>query len=288
MSISQVELSKLRNLILSKGLKRVKPTSEYELLRIEDGDIRIIIYKSGKLVHNDTEASKQLIDSILERERKYDYLLGSDEVGKGEWYGPLVVVCAALTPTDIVHFRKIGVRDSKLIGKEELARLAAEIQKVKLVYRDVTLMPKTYNQKYKEFQQERKTLNDLLAWCHATAIRDTLAIIHSEKTKIVIDKFDVKKTDLRLEAAKIRDENIEIIQSSKGDTEIPVSVASILAKNLFESRVDYLNKKFGADLRTAQPATLQEEILPKVAKLHFANVSNAMQSQRPRHAIIDN
>jgi len=275
MSISLPELEKLRNRILSTSLKRAEPRSEYELLRIENGEVFIVVYKSGKLVHNDSEASRRVIDSILEQEREYDFLLGSDEVGKGEWYGPLVVVCAALSPADIVRLRKIGVRDSKLLGKAELGKLASEIFRSKILYRDVTLMPEIYNQKYTEFHREGKTLNDLLAWCHAAAIKSTLAYVHSARTKIVIDKFDFKKTDLRLERADIKNENMEIIQSSKGDTEIPVSVASIIAKHRFEILVGELNRKFNVDLRTSKPADLDHNILSHVAKLHFKNVASA-------------
>jgi ribonuclease HIII len=278
MNISLTELEKLRNKILAESLKRVEPKSDYELLRIEDGEVNIIVYKSGKLVHNDSEASRRIIDSILERERKYDFLLGSDEVGKGEWYGPLVVVCAALSPADIVHLRKIGVRDSKLLGKAELGKLASEIFRSKILYRDVTLMPEIYNQKYTEFHHERKTLNDLLAWCHVAAIKSTLAYVHSARTKIVIDKFDFKKTDLRLERADIENENMEIIQSSKGDTEIPVSVASIIAKNRFEKIVDEMNQKLNLDLRTLEPTELDPDILPHVAKLHFKNVQGMKET----------
>jgi len=278
LSISPTELERLRNQILNVGLKRVKPTSEYELLRIQDGEVNIIVYKSGKLVHNDTEASRKIISSILEGERRYDFLLGSDEVGKGEWYGPLIVVCAALSANDVLQFRKIGVKDSKLLGKAELKKLALDIQKSKIVYRDVTLMPETYNKQYEQFHKEGKTLNDLLAWCHATAIKTALLYVPSGRTEIVIDKFDAKKTDLRLEAAKIKERNFEIIQSSKGDTQIPISVASILAKHLFEDRVDILNEKFKIDLRNSKPDDLEPDILRQVAKLHFDNVRKLISS----------
>ncbi len=272
LSISLSELEKLRNLVLETGLRRSNPKNEYELLRIEQGDVNIVVYKSGKVVHNDTEASRRIIDKILERERDYDLLLGSDEVGKGEWYGPLVVVCAAITPSDIVRFRKIGVKDSKLLAKPELERLATEIIASRIVYRDVTLMPETYNRMYSEFQKEKKSLNDMMAWSHATAISDTLSYVSPGRTKVVIDKFDVKKTDLRLESAKVKSENVEIIQSSKGDTELPISVASIIAKHLFEKRVDELNKNFGIDLRHSKPNQIDPKLLPRVAKLHFSNV----------------
>ena len=177
LSISLTELEKLRNAILETGLKRTNPKSEYELLRIEDRDISIIVYKSGKVVHNDTDASRRVIDKILERERDYDLLLGSDEVGKGEWYGPLVVVCAAITPPDILRLRKIGVKDSKLLARAQIERLASEIIGKGTIYRDVTLMPETYNKMYAEFQREQKSLNDMMAWSHATAINSTLAYV---------------------------------------------------------------------------------------------------------------
>jgi ribonuclease HIII len=262
------------------GLKRAKTTNEYELLRVQDGEVGIIVYKSGKLVHNDTPSTRAILDAILEREREYDFLLGSDEVGKGEWYGPLIVVCAALIPTDIVKFRKIGVKDSKLLEKKELRRLASEIRSTRVLYRDVTLMPEIYNARYAEFQREGKSLNDLLAWGHATAIRSTLAFLptaRTARTRIVIDKFDFKKTDLRLESAKVKDENVEIIQSSKGDTELPISVASIIAKDLFETKVDSLNTDFNIDLRKSSPGDIDPDILPKVSKVHFSNVRKEVE-----------
>ncbi len=280
MSISITELEKLRSKILSMDLKRAKTTSQYELLRVQDGEVGIIVYKSGKLVHNDTTATRAIIDAILEREREYEFLLGSDEVGKGEWYGPLIVVCAALIPADIVRFRKIGVKDSKLLEKKELQKLATEIILAKVLYRDVTLMPEIYNTRYAEFQREGKTLNDLLAWGHATAIRSTLAYLPVARTRVVIDKFDFRKTDLRLESAKIKDENVEVVQSSKGDTELPISVASIIAKNAFETKVDFLNAKFGIDLRKSSPSEIDRGLLPKVAKLHFSNVGQQVGGRR--------
>lgn len=114
-----------------------------------------------------------------------------------------------------------------------------------------------------------------MAWCHAAAIKNALAYLPSGRTKIVIDKFDFQKTELRLERAKIKDEDIEIIQSSKGDSEIPVSVASIIGKHLFERHVDKLSKKFGVDLRTRKPSELDPKILRYVAKLHFKNIQGA-------------
>jgi ribonuclease HIII len=277
-SINVDELDRLRNYVLSCRLKRVPTTNEYELLRIKDGEIDIVVYKSGKLVHNDSTNSREIIDNILAKETDFDYILGTDEVGKGEWYGPLVTTCVALTSDDLMKFRKIGVRDSKLLKQNELERLAQEILRAKIVHKHVVLMPEVYNTRYEEFKKEKKSLNDLLAWSHVRAIASTLVYLHGAKIKVVIDKFDFKKTDLRLKAAKIKDANIEIIQSSKGDTEIPVSVASILAKHEFEKRVEWLNRKHNLDLKKADLSTLPADILPYISKTSFKNVSKLLRS----------
>ena len=59
---------------------------------------------------------------------------------------------------------------------------------------------------------------------------------------MVIDKFDFEKTEFRLE--KVDRTNVEIIQKSKGESEIPVAAASIIAKYTFEKEVDKLNIKY--------------------------------------------
>jgi len=277
-SIDINELGRLRNYILSQNLKRAPTTNEYELLRIKDGEIDLVVYKTGKLVHNGSAASQEVVDFILTKERSFDYLIGSDEVGKGEWYGPLVVTAVALKPYDVVRLRKIGVRDSKLLTRGEIERLAKEILASGLSFKNVILMPETYNERYAEFKKEGKSLNDFLAWAHATAIKDVLSLIPKESARIhiIIDKFDVEKTDLRLQRANVKQPNIEITQSSKGDTQLPVSVASILAKHAFEERVDQLNAKFEVDLRNNSPQSVGKEKLQHLAKTHFKNIAKLL------------
>ena len=276
------ELEKLKEHILKTGLKREQPTNEYELLRIKDGDVGIIVYKSGKVVHNGTNASLQVLHSILKKELKHDYVLGSDETGKGEWYGPLVVVATALTPDEIVEMRKLGVRDSKTIPKTQLMELAKRIRDMKFLRESRILPPDTYNDLYATFRKEGKSLNDMLAWAHAEAIKDLLEKLEHRRIRVVIDKFDVKKTESRLRGEmrerKIKDDNIEVIQKSKGENEIPVATASIIAKYIFETKVDELNRKYGVDLRKTTPEDIDPKILPRVAKLHFKNVAKSIST----------
>jgi len=268
-AISLKELQNLKNYILKTGLKRAPTTTEYELLRIEDGEIKIVVYKSGKLVFDDNPRSKLIVEAILEKEKEYDYVLGTDEVGKGEWYGPLVVACVALTPSELAKFREMGVRDSKFIKIPILIQLAQQILKTKLKWKPLTIPPHTFNQKFAEFKRENKTLNELLAWAHSAAIKDMLDLVTYVKAKIVIDKFDVEKTYRRLYG--IDESRLTILQTSK-ETEVAVNVASILAKYTFEKEVDKLDKFYNIDLRKASPSDIDPQILPQVAKIHFKNV----------------
>lgn len=96
-----------------------------------------------------------------------------------------------------------------------------------------------------------------------------------KRAKVIIDKFDIRATDLRL--GKVKKFGVEIIQKSKGESEIPVAAASVLAKLLFEDEVNFLNKKYAINLRTSEPRGIPMEILPYVAKTHFKNVKEALK-----------
>jgi len=273
LTISEKELQKLKGYILKTNLKRETPTSEYELLRIKDGKIMIVVYKSGKVVHNGSEESQNVINDILKKEDKYDFLMGSDETGKGEWFGPLVVTATALTPEDIIELRKLGVRDSKTIKKDELMKLAEKLFKMDFPRFTITLLPEKYNQMYMDFEKEGKSLNDMLAWAHSAVIKAMLKYVKAKNAKVVIDKFDFEKTEFRLE--KVDRTNVEIIQKSKGESEIPVAAASIIAKYTYEMEVDKLIEKYHIDLRKSQPKDVDKSVLSCVGKLHFKNVNNS-------------
>ena len=272
LTISLDELESMKGYIIQTGLKREKVKSEYELLRIKDGNIRIIIYKSGKLVHNNSEETNRVLRQIMKSETEFDYMLGSDETGKGEWYGPLVACCVAFEPPILDAIRMMGVRDSKSLKIDSIMELANKIidMKPQPVFNSRILLPETYNRMYAEFKNEGKNLNDLLAWAHSAAIKDTLDKIQYRKAKLVIDKFDVEKTYRRLYT--VDNTRLEIIQKSKGETEIPVAAASILAKRAFELTVDELNSRHGVDLRNQSPGDILKSVLPLVAKTHFKNV----------------
>ena len=54
--------------------------------------------------------------------------IGTDEAGKGDYFGPLVVAGVYVTETTATRLRAIGVRDSKLLSDDTIRSLAEEIK----------------------------------------------------------------------------------------------------------------------------------------------------------------
>lgn len=269
-SLNMQELEKLKGVVIRENLTKVPVTSEYELLRIKDGNIMIIAYKSGKIVYENNNETMKIVEQIFVNKTDFDYELGSDEVGKGEWYGPLVVVCTALKPNDLGELRKLGVRDSKQLSENEISRLSNEIKKRKIIWHPIILAPSTYNEQVENFKKEGKNINELLAWAHSVVIKKLIDDLTFNSIQVVIDKFDVEKTFRRLQG--IDRKKIKIIQKSKGESEIPVATASILAKKIFNDEVDKMCKTYGMDFRKIDPKEIPHDILKNVAKLHFKNI----------------
>ncbi len=69
----------------------------------------------------------------------------------------------------------LNVRDSKAISDKKIQEIAREIRRIcqdKFVI--VEISAERYNQIYAKLENEKKSLNDLLAWAHAKAIEELL------------------------------------------------------------------------------------------------------------------
>ncbi|TMS41741.1 MAG: ribonuclease HIII [Methanobacterium sp.] len=275
LTLSEIEVQMLKEYIETSNLERSPLTNEYELLRVKDQKVKLILYNSGKLVFNETNETLDILKSILIREYDYDYYLGSDETGKGEWYGPLVVVVTALTSDEILELRLLGVKDSKTMKTNRIIEIAQEIMEKNIPYEYIVLSPESYNKLYQEFENEGKSLNDLMAWAHGRAIRELLERLEYEKVEVTVDKFDQMKMENRLKGLdRIK---VKVIQKTGGECKTPVAAASIIAKYFFEQAVRGLNNEYKLDLKNMIPGDINPEILPYVAKTHFKNVKNIIR-----------
>ncbi len=288
--LNDVEIKRFMN--ITQNLNHQDPLA-YENIRIKDNGIVFILYNSKKLVYNENSRTLELLSKILDKREysynqniqssinynrvennhinfnKYDYIIGSDETGKGEWYGPLVV-CAVCTSNDEnEELKKIGVMDSKKLNTKQIVRLYYKIKKLDINHQTLILRPFSYNKLYHKFTTEKKNLNHLLAHLHSKAIGELLKTIDSTNVLVMIDKFDYKKMNQYLNI----DKKIDVIQESNAERYIPVATSSIIAKYHYEKTLKEIEERYNIrDIRKTKVENIDKEILDKIAKLHFKNV----------------
>jgi ribonuclease HIII len=263
----------VRNLISEMDihkLTKITVKNPHELLRVKEGEIFFVLHNTKKLVFQETEAMEDVLDNILIKPECT--VIGTDEAGKGEWYGPLVVAGVALTPDEALKLRKMGIGDSKELSSGRIEELGEFIKKSGIEREVRVLHPGRYNTLYEEFKKEGKNLNDILSWAHTGVIHDLLSRIQPEKVKVVIDKFDVGGKAITTRITKLKKFNVSILEETGAESEPAVAAASVLAKSIFEYSIHEINETFDIDVRNTSPEDITREILPEVAKLHFKNV----------------
>jgi ribonuclease HIII len=205
--------------------------------------------------------------------------VGSDESGKGDYFGPLVVAAVALHRVQWPVLRELGVRDSKSLTDSAAAALAAQVGEA-FPNEVVVIMPRRYNELYADL----RNVNRLLAWAHARAIEEVLART-PEATAAVSDQFGDES--LIRDALFKRGRGIELVQMPRAERDPAVAAASILARAEFLRRLRRLSRDVGVDLpkgassavdaaARALVAARGEEALRDVAKLHFRTTQRVL------------
>lgn len=197
--------------------------------------------------------------------------IGTDESGKGDYFGPLVVAGFFLPEGQESVLRELGVRDSKRISDNRIREIS-EILKSGYKYSLVVIGPKKYNELYTKL----RNLNKLLAWAHARVIENILDEVPC--TTAVTDQFGDKM--FVINSLMKRGRGIELIQRPKAEEDPAVAAASILARAEFLRRMYFLSQEIGVELPKGASALVEEvglnlvkkhgeAILDEVAKKHF-------------------
>lgn len=287
------------------GLAPTEASEQYcqYSFRFEDGRERLHVkqYTSGKLViqGHDGPLYRRLVAIIVARcdEHHPDAAgaadtggaddaagaaiaapyIGTDESGKGDYFGPLVVAAVWADEATQKRLQSLGVRDSKTVSDHLCRKLAAAVRDVCADrHEEVEMSPERYNSLYEEFRREGKNLNHLLAWGHARALETLVARCPSERA--IADKFgDEKYIRARLME---KGRTLELVQTPKAERYIAVAAASILARDRFLRRLAQLGHQIGVRLPKGASAEVVEaaravverggrEALHRVAKIHF-------------------
>jgi ribonuclease HIII len=197
--------------------------------------------------------------------------IGTDESGKGDYFGPLVIAGVYLPDEQEEVFREIGVRDSKRFSDNRVRELA-EIIKRGYVHSVVSIGPERYNALYMNL----RNLNRLLAWGHSRAIENILGEVPCRLA--ITDQFGDKAYVLN--ALMKKGQRLELIQRPKAEEDMAVAGASILARAEFLKRLYFLSQDIGLELPKGASTLVEAaavklvrqhgpEVLEKVAKTHF-------------------
>ena len=252
------------------------------------GDAVISWYKSGKLLIQGKDASDLAEELYLMGLIKTGWMkkpeprIGVDESGKGDYFGPLVVAGALVEPDEEHQLIRLGVRDSKQISDNSIRQIAGELQKI-LPHSKVVIGPKRYN----ELHQKMRNVNRILAWAHARAIENLLEKHHIRLA--VSDQFGDES--YLLSALLEKGKEIKLLQRAKGEEDLAVASASIIARAEFLSRLEQLSREFGIDLpKGISEQTIEAgkklvaksgvEVLEEVAKLHFKTTIKIQENSK--------
>ena len=200
--------------------------------------------------------------------------IGTDESGKGDYFGPLVVAGVFVDLSTLNQLKKIGVKDSKLLSEYAISDLSEKIKKIagENSYNILTINPRRYNELYEKIGN----VNKLLAWGHAKVIENVLELNSSDTA--ISDKFGDEK--LILGSLQEKGKNILLRQETKAEKYTAVAAASILARNKFDNWFNSQKTNLKLHIPKGASETVEnfarilknkhgENFLTEVAKLHF-------------------
>lgn len=197
--------------------------------------------------------------------------IGTDESGKGDYFGPLVVAGVYLLDEQQAVLLELGIKDSKRLSDNRVRDLSTLIKKG-YPHSIVAIGPERYNVLYSKLQN----LNKLLAWAHARVIENILGDVPCSLA--ITDQFGDKLYVTN--ALMTKGKTIELIQRPKAEEDLAVAAASILARAEFLNRLFFLSRDIGIDLPKGSSPRSEEvglelvkrqgpQVLDRVAKRHF-------------------
>ena len=293
-----------------EDLRREK-TPQYALFQAIDGDTVVTLYTSGKAVFQGKDAdlaseywietekinsgfvnftnsdNKTKTKETLKQEPidKRDFMncnsCGSDEVGTGDYFGPIVVTASYVKKEDVSYLKELGVCDSKKLTDDKILEIAPKIAK-RIKYKSLILNNKDYNTYHKDYN-----MNKVKAIMHNKVLYD-LMTLKPEIDYIIVDEFAKEKNYYNyLKDAKYIQKGITFLTKAE-DKNLAVASSSIISRYLFLKEFDKLSKSLEIDLPKGASPEVDKvgkiivekygiDKLEEVAKLNFQNTKRIIE-----------
>lgn len=234
-------------------------------------DCTITVYNSNKVVYQGINADKYLQNQI-----EIDEEAGSDEVGTGDYFGPVVVCAAYLSKEDIALAKELKVNDSKQIS-DDMIRKIAPILMNQVKYSLLILDNIKYNKIH-----DSNNMNQIKARLHNQAYIHLKNKVGYLPKRCVVDQFTPENlyyNYIKHEPTIIKELTFETKAESKY---LSVAVASMIARYAFLVAWDKMEayyecsipKGAGAEVDVFASNFVKKhgfDELAKIAKMHFKN-----------------
>lgn len=286
-----------------EDLKRDK-TPPYAIFQAEEGGTIITLYESGKAMFQGVSAdidaniwidmekkfNRRIIDIKTEKDKNtnkdskekttfnYDSFntIGSDEVGTGDYFGPIVVASSFVTKDDVSFLHDLKVTDSKKITDDYIKKIAPVIMG-KIPYSVFILS----NIEYNKLDHEKVNMNKIKAILHNKVLLNLVEKNYPYE-KIIVDQFTPPKNYYGY-LSDVNNKVTNITFTPKAEEQcLSVACASIISRYVFLREMYKISQELGYEIPKGAGVNVDEfakkivnekglEILNKYAKLNFKN-----------------
>lgn len=269
----------------------------YVVFQADDEDTVITMYTSGKVMFQGTSADvdasmwkemdgQTATDNQKNNTNKYHNCssVGSDEVGTGDYFGPIVVTATYVKKEDVPFLEQLGVGDSKKIEDEKIKKIAPQIAK-RIPYRSILLSNQEYNEKY----NTNVNMNKIKAILHNKVLYQLMTEEKPVVDYIIVDEFARERRYYEyLEGIPNIQRNITFMTKAE-DKNLAVACGSIISRYLFLKEFDKLSDQLHLPLPKGAGrevdkigeevvAKYGEEKLKEIAKLNFKNTERILHT----------
>lgn len=209
-----------------------------------------LIFIDNPVVIDEKTINKDYLDN--------SYQIGTDEVGVGDFFGPLVVAATYVTPENLNLIEKLGIKDSKKLTDTKILEIGPIVEKY-FLHEVCLCSPK----KLVDLKNNGWNMHKIMANLHNTAQNNLLSKIKvNPSTKIYIDEFS--NENLYFKYLVTNKPNLPIHFETKGESLYPsVACSSVLARYHFLKIWEKMNEYF----KTEIPKGAGEEVDKTVQKL---------------------
>ena len=295
LSLPQETIEKMKSFYAEE---RIEPNSPYIQFAAKTEDVAItaytkekqglykVIFQGEDALHEsmiwgtpDVKDEPKVVTSSPKKQKSsiVSDQIGSDEVGTGDFFGPVIVVAAYVRKQDMPLLQELGVTDSKLLSDDHIREIGP-----KLIHAIDYSSLRVPNEKYNEAHDKGLNMNAVKAKLHNRALLNLRA--RHKSAAVYQDQFAAPSlyfSYLKEEKEVLRD----ITFATKGESKFPsVAAASVIARYHFLRCMDELGERYGCIFPLGASEAVDEfarkfvtkygkQELRNVAKLHFANAA---------------